>query len=166
MILATHAIVGASVAKIVSVNPIAGFIAGLLSHYFLDSIIHWDYKLKSKKSGEGDKMSEDISINKDFIFDLFKLSLDLIIGIIVIILFLYSPDSKQNMILLAGTIGGILPDFLQFLYFKIKREPLISFQKLHDLVHAEKKLDNYPKLGIFLQAVIITLFIILGRYLK
>jgi hypothetical protein len=117
MVLTTHSVVGASVAKIAGINPLAGFVCGLLSHYFIDSITHWDYKLKS--SNEADDPAERVlTIGKNFYFDLLKIGLDLALGIFLV--FLFFGKTVDPYILLSGIFGGILPDFLQFLFFKFK----------------------------------------------
>ena len=47
MILASHAIIGAAVGRLFPLSPFYGFLAGLLSHYAMDAIPHWEYTLPS-----------------------------------------------------------------------------------------------------------------------
>ena len=53
MILSTHAVVGAALASLMPSHPIAAFVAGVASHFVIDSTPHWDYPLKSISLGRG-----------------------------------------------------------------------------------------------------------------
>ena len=159
MTLATHAVFGAGIAQIFPNHPIVGFGLGFASHFALDAIPHWDYKILSlQKKNESDNMTSDMKVDINFFYDFLRIGSDFSIGIILSLLFFANDLSTHSIILaLAGAIGGVLPDFLQFVYFKLRCEPLISLQKFHIFIHAKKKLDDYPKLGFSIQAIAVFL---------
>lgn len=139
MILATHAIVGAAAGRIFS-NPYAAFIAGFASHFVMDAIPHKDYTLNSFEPGE-DKSEDDMVLDRRFIGDSVKAGVDLLTGAAIIIFIFRDANGLINnpVSLLAGAIGGILPDFLEVVSFKIRREPLVSLRKFHLVVHSKIK---------------------------
>jgi hypothetical protein len=47
MILSTHAIVGGALASLFPSHPVVIIAAGFASHFAIDAIPHWDYKLRS-----------------------------------------------------------------------------------------------------------------------
>ena len=116
MVLSTHVITGGAVATLAPGNPALGFILGFASHFLLDSIPHWDYVLASKKTSGNDPLDTSMDMGKDFIRDLFVMGFDFLIGMIVVYSLLYSDSLRFT--LMAGIIGGVLPDFLQFMYFR------------------------------------------------
>ena len=58
-----------------------------------------------------------------------------------------------------GAIAGMLPDALQFAYFKWRHEPLVSLQKFHNWVHPKLSLHNKPFIGVLSQAIVILLIV-------
>lgn len=168
MIFTTHAIVGGAIASASGALPVGAFIAGMASHYLLDAIPHWDYSLSSKKSDDKKNgLSGDIHLNKKFIFDLIKISLDFFIGIFIAI-WLFDPTVTASFSLslllsspvLWGALGGVCPDALQFLYFKVRREPLIMLQRFHHFMHSSIRLNDRKILGPFLQLILIVAVVI------
>ncbi|MGB8816229.1 MAG: hypothetical protein WCC74_03310 [Minisyncoccia bacterium] len=159
MILLTHALVGASVANILSFNPVVAFGVSLASHYLIDAIPHRDY-------GHYyfiDKNSEPthyIFHNYKLFSQIFAMSLDIIASIILCsIIFFTNPTTI--FITLVGIAGGILPDFLQLIYHLFKKEPMVTIQKIHHKIHASKP-SSYVY-GIFTQVFVVIIFI--GAYL-
>jgi len=162
MILTTHATVGATLATFMPGNPVLGFAIGFASHFVLDSIPHWDYKLKSSKRNKQKPLTNDIIIGKDFFNDLVKIGLDALFGLTLSLLFLGFIRHQSILTILCGAIGGMTPDFLQFIYFKWRHEPLISLQKFHIWMHAKTGLNDRPFLGILSQMAIIILAFVLS----
>lgn len=141
MILASHAILGAAIGRLAPQNLYAAFILGFLSHFITDSIPHWHYPLKSiVKDGEGKAM--DMLWGKNSILDFLKIGLDIISGIIILFLLFKPQNTMEIKVLLAGAIGGILPDGLQFLQFKIKKWRFPFVTKLHRAFHAKQSIKN------------------------
>lgn len=153
MTLGTHAAVGAAVAALVPGNPIGAFVLGFISHFLLDSIPHWDYKLLSlEKKGE-DKMMVDMRLDRTFILDLVRIGFDILIGFVVAY-FLFRNTAAFPYVLLWGSIGAMLPDVLQFVYFKWKNGPLKHLQRFHIFIHAEGKIHD-PVKGISFQVIVV-----------
>ena len=137
MILTNHAITGAALASLVPNEPLIGFSVGFLSHFVLDAIPHWDYKLGSKKE-DGNKMNDDLAINRKFIKDILKIGTDGMTGLLLAY-FLFCFYMKVSVFaVLCGAIGAMTPDALQFVYMKWRYEPLISLQRFHIWIHADE----------------------------
>ena len=161
MILSTHVVVGSAIASLIPNHPIVGFSLAFVSHFLLDAIPHWDYKLKASVRSEENPLDADIAINRHFIRDLFCIGVYILIGIVIAIFVLGGASRLSTSAILAGTLGGIMPDVLQFVYMKIRRQPLISLQKFHLWIHAKKHIND-PFSGIIRQIVIVaTTFIAL-----
>lgn len=162
MTLGTHAVVGAAIATFFPQHPVLAFAGGFISHFILDSIPHWDYSLSSIENKEASKMDIDMKIGKSFVFDLFKIGFDVSLGIFFALIMFFQKVNLMSLILGAG--GAILPDFLQFLYFKIRKQPLTALQKFHLFIHHDKKIYN-PYFGIFFQVLIVFIAFFLTNYL-
>lgn len=154
MILSTHIVVGSAVASFLPSHPLIGFTMAFVSHFLLDAIPHWDYKLKSRVSSDENPLDADLVINRYFIIDLFCIGIDILIGLILAIFVLGGAGQLSASAIVAGALGGTLPDVLQFAYMKIRREPLISLQKFHLWIHAKKRIYD-PLSGIIWQIVIV-----------
>lgn len=165
MILATHAIAGAALGKW-SGNPWLGFGLGWLSHYVLDMIPHWQYDVKSYKDKDAaGKPKKEGEWAIDFRRALVLTGIDFAAGLAVSILVFQGPEGflAPSFPILAGAIGGILPDALQAVYLKTKREPFASLQKVHNWFHASWDFDFHSKLGMALQVVLVFALVLLGR---
>lgn len=165
MVLATHAIVGTIIASTFTTNPYIAFAIGFGSHFILDPIPHWDYKLHSLKKDPEGKLNHDMVLGKTFIVDLLRIGTDATIGIIIsFILFLYILKISTISVILAAVIGGILPDPLQFVYWKTKSKILLPLQKFHKYIHG-RKLDIHPLYGISLQILVVLAFLSLSLFI-
>ena len=140
MTLTAHAITGAALASLVPDQPLVGFAVGFISHFVLDAIPHWDYKLSSKKEDGNNHMNDDMVINKNFIKDILKISFDGILGLLFAYFIFVFYFKFSTFVVLSGVIGAMMPDALQFVYMKWRHEPLISLQKFHLWIHADKKI--------------------------
>ena len=159
MTLTTHYIVGVATARLFSFNPVVAFLAAFVSHFLIDAIPHWDYHLKSAKTNLENPLESDMLINRDFIFDFGKIAFDAILGALLSFIIFQPSDGAETQILIFGVVGGILPDPLQFLYYKFRHEPLISLQKFHLWIHTKRKLEN-KLTGIFLQFLLVLVIVI------
>jgi len=165
MILSTHAVIGAAVASLFPGKPILGVSVAFLSHFLLDAIPHWDYNLRSKHQNPLDPLKDDLpfKFNRDYFLDVLKLGLDFFVGIFLsVLIFWHHTHSWQ--LLLAGALAGVLPDFLQFVYWKVRREPLTSLQRFHFWLHPEAKITQAVP-GIFSQALLVVVVVLLSIYL-
>ncbi len=165
MILMTHAIAGAAAARLFPSNPAAAFIAAFLSHFVLDAIPHWNYRLLSHENNPSDPLNGDMVFGKKFIIDISKIFIDFAAGIALSV-WLFSPKSDyQASILILGALGGMLPDALQFVYWKLKIEPFRSLQKFHRWVHTKYEIKNHLVLGVTSQILIIAIIVAASRLL-
>jgi len=160
MILVTHGIIGAAAGSFFSFNPWLAFAAGFLSHYVADAIPHWHYSLRSLTYNKN-SMQRDFIVRKETLSDILKLGLDFGAGMLLPVAFFWSLLPFSLNIILIAAFAGMLPDALQFVYMKIRREPFATFQRFQDVTHSRTRLDNRPVLGISSQILIalLTVFI-------
>lgn len=167
MILTSHAIIGVAAASAFPSHPMLAFSAALASHYITDAIPHWEYDLVSSKKDRDNPLNNDITIGKDFFSDLMKVLFDMFLGIAISFFVFYFLGFNFNslLILIAGIAGGIIPDFLQFAYFRFRREPLKFLYLFHYHIHSRNEsLEKHYIVGIFLQILTISLIVLLARY--
>jgi len=159
MILATHAVVGGAIMKLLPHHPVAGLFLAFASHFALDAIPHWDYShlLKSYDYNEKEPLKSVIHLNKKFLVDLAKMGLDGILGLIFAIILFSGPPVGGWFLIALGAVGAMLPDFLQFVYLQIRREPFLSLQRLHLWTHSKYKIKKISFAGVISQIAIIIL---------
>ena len=73
--------------------------------------------------------------------------------------------------LILGAIGGVLPDFLQFLYFKLPKNKLLTLlYKFHLYVHAPHfnpiDRENFQIAELISQPTIILLVFLISRFVS
>ncbi len=161
MTLATHAVVGAAIARLIPKHPIAGFFFAFISHFLIDAIPHGHYRLFSTKRDSENPLNDDMVLGKNFILDLLNIGLDLLIGIgLTFAIF----NQSSYLTLCLGIIGGVLPDALQFAYWKIRKEPLTSLQKFHHNIHAKKKFNDNLPIAFLIEATAILAITLLRNF--
>lgn len=165
MTLLTHAIVGASVGKIFSGNIIVGSILAFASHFAVDAIRHGHYSLRSKYKDENNPLNNDILIGKNFFFDLIKIGADFSLGLIFAHLFFNGLTLEVDWTIILYAFLGTLPDALQFAYFKIRKEPLISLQKFHIFCHSKSNFNNYPRKAILVETITSFASVLIAKFL-
>jgi len=163
MTLATHAVVGAGVASAFGLMPGGAFCAGFASHFLLDRLPHWDYELKSATINKVDPLKSTWTINRQATRDFIKISFDLLLGFSLALIFFAGNGQGYWLSILFGAFGGMLPDGLQFLYLKLRREPLTLFFRFHSLMHSSIKIKN-TFWGLFLTALVFSFALILGNW--
>ena len=164
MTLTTHAITGATLATLVPNYPVLGFIIGFGSHYLLDAIPHWSYSIKSLEKDRENSLNTKMVLSKSSYKDLLLVCFDGVLGLVLSFVILSGIFHKNNSLpIFMGMIGGMLPDFLQFCYWKWKPKFLIPFQKLHNWAHTSIRIDDKPIIGISSQILIIFLVVLLFR---
>ncbi|MDD5152501.1 MAG: hypothetical protein PHS95_00665 [Candidatus Pacebacteria bacterium] len=161
MTLTTHAITGAAIASFFPGHPVLAFSLGFGSHFLLDTIPHADYKILSDSINPdiGDKTKFD----KLFFLDILRIGTDCFLGIILSLILYSSPILFWAV--LWGAIGGIVPDFLQFVYTKFRHEPLLSLQRFHQYIHTDIRFKNNLVFGWTTQIVFVLVVISLSFYL-
>lgn len=165
MILISHGIIGAAVGRLFPAHPLLAFLAGMATHYAMDAIPHWEYKLLSvfRDDNTGFKKAR---IGIRFAIDILSALLDLLAGGVLSFL-IFSGDFAGDGLpasLIAGIIGGILPDGFQFLHMLFPKFRLLAtHQTFHNRIHARRRLNDRPLVGIPLQAAIVTLWVVLSK---
>src|SRR2546422_576348 len=113
MILTSHALIGASAARIFTSNPILAFVIGMISHYLADAPPHWQYERLSimSEKNPGKKGFVDKNLLRDILF----LGLDFCFGMLLPIYFFWADGSGTfPLAIVFGAFGGMFPDALQF----------------------------------------------------
>ena len=164
MTLTSHAITGAAVATLAPQNPALAFAFGFLSHFLLDAFPHGHYRLLSHTSHPEDRLKEDMIYGRAFVFDLLKIGVDVSLGAVLAYFLFMTGDNPKAVAIAFGALGGVLPDALQFVYWKIRREPLISLQKFHIGVHATKKFDGNARKTALVEIATIVIAILFVQF--
>ena len=164
MTLATHAVVGGSVAVLFPSHPVVAFFVGFFSHFILDAIPHWGYKIHSAYVKPGETVSIDsiasgfwgkIKADKYFGLDLCHTGVDVLLGVFLAFILWMPVTLEQLQILSLGIFGGVLPDFLTFVYARFPHQPFIFINNFHRYIHADKNVfENNPFMGILTQVVV------------
>ena len=165
MILTSHSIIGVAAASVFPSHPLIAFSVALASHYAVDAFPHWDYKLLSSKE-DPTPLNNDIVIGKNFLSDARRVFIDALLGVIASSLLFYFFDFGHSvLILIAGISGGMAPDFLQFVYFKFRKEPFKSLYIFHKFMHScHKELKQHIVVGVSLQIAIVASIVFLIKF--
>lgn len=164
MTLSTHAVIGAVIAKAIpGFHPIIQFFFAFISHFLLDAIPHGHYPISSARTDPKNPFYVDMPLNKKSLPDFFKIGLDLLIGLGLAFFVLGRLNGSSYLTLGIGAIGGILPDALQFLYWKIHAKPLAALQKFHlEVMHTKNLLDTNQPLTFLIETVTIVISILIA----
>ncbi len=162
MTLTSHAIVGAAIASFFPQDPALGFTLAFASHFALDAVPHFDYRIESASINPryGAKMKYDKALLHDF----FRIGGDALVGVILALAIFAHPGNFS--IVLFGIAGAFFPDILQFVYMRWKHQPLSSLQHLHHWISRGSEyfdMNNRPFLGIISQFFIILSLIFLAK---
>lgn len=165
MTLTTHSVVGALFGAVAAHNVPLALAGGFASHFLLDAIPHWDYRLGSAWHDEANPMNNDIDVSAPaFVLDLAKIGFDAILGLGIIYALFRGDDPRILFAALLAGVCAMAPDPLQFVYTKFRREPLVSLQRFHLFMHAKTRLKHRPVLGITSQIAIIVIVVVLSHY--
>ena len=139
MILFCHLIVGAALMAKIQIIPLALFLA-FLSHYFLDSLPHWEYSVDNILEKQWKKAK----------LDFLKGALDFGFGILIIFAI-----SKNQPIILAGAFLAVLPDGLTLLSLLLPNKLLKIHDNFHrELVHYSKKISFKENKTLFFLGIL------------
>lgn len=147
MLFTTHLLVGAAIGKATG-NPVGGFAVGYLSHHLLDYVPHYDPgSLFYKEEKEPDTQWQP--------FTYFMAIADVALGMgIITIVALNSPEATN---IIAGALGGVLPDLLdnvpavKDLFRKTKFGT--SFHSFHEKLHNTFGTENLF-IGLMMQIIL------------
>lgn len=160
MILSTHAIIGGSLGATLGGSPLLALAIGIASHFVSDAIPHWHYPINEIRKKISPKNQSFFSYENSF-EELLLIAGECILGFIMIFLFGLMAGQEPSL-LIWGAIGGVFPDFLQFVYYFIyKKSPIAEIQRFHKWIHSKKNIDHKHLIGISSQALISLSFILL-----
>ncbi|MCX6702284.1 MAG: hypothetical protein NTW60_00180, partial [Candidatus Wolfebacteria bacterium] len=166
MILTAHMLTGGAIGRLVPQNPLLAFILGFLSHFILDAIPHSEYELKSLIRNKENHEAQDMVLGKNFARDIFVIGLDFFLGIFLCLVIFKNGVGifDPSLSMLSGALGGALPDALQFLYFKIRKEPFTTLQKFH--IRIQNNLGSKHWAGWTTQVGVIVITILVSKIIK
>ncbi len=144
MIITPHMLVGTAIG-IHSNNIGMAFLFGLISHYLIDLLPHWEYL-------------DEIKINRRK--DLIKILLDFILGLLVVLFLIWNQPEKMIIVGFA-IFGSLLPDFLIFGYKTFGTKVLKIHYNFHYKIHYFKYLSFWAGLPATLIVIIVSLFLII-----
>jgi hypothetical protein len=160
MTLTTHAVAGALIGVVAYNNLPFAVAAALISHPLLDSIPHWDYHLSSTHKDPTNKLNDSIETHGEkFTEDLIKIAFDFCLGLAIVSLVLINTYPPLFMTALLCALIAVLPDPLQFVYWKTRSKLIEPLQRFHIYLHAATRLDDRPFLGVLSQVGMVALMV-------
>ena len=162
MILTSHIIISGILASKTQNYFLAAAI-GLISHYVLDAIPHWDYLL--------DKFEFRIKTEKNFIKkkgfwrEIIKVTADALAGFGLLALFVFLDKDANIAPLIISAFFGILPDAIQFLFWLTNWKFIEWNTTLHKFIHylIYKKINPGFQSGTITQIAIIGIVFLILR---
>ena len=143
MVLAPHMLVGAAIGSQVS-NYWLAFLFGLISHYLVDALPHWDYLQKFEISNPN---------------HIKKVIIDLLIGSSLVLFLTWSNADK--IIIFIAVFASILPDAMNGIYMNYKNKWLKPHFLLHNKMHFFKNLSFLQGLPFALIVVFLSIYVLL-----
>ena len=120
MILATHALVGATIGKNIS-NPLIIIPVSLATHYALDALRHGEY------------LDKNSTLRNTW----WRVALDLFTGILIMLLCILIKGFDLPIIrnIFIGSFSSMFPDFLTLLFWIYPADFLKKLQSFHQWTH-------------------------------
>jgi archaellum biogenesis protein FlaJ (TadC family) len=162
MILVVHILLGALIGLIIPHQYWLVFVVAFASHFLLDAIPHYEYKIQLlKERAKEQKGIRNIFGDKKAFLILGKVATDFLLGILIAISLVWFSPAKQYA--LVGALSAALPDGLLALYWVIKTPPLEKLARFHRFVHPKNNKNTPPLWGISTQLIVglIAIFLIL-----
>jgi hypothetical protein len=157
MVLTTHAVIGAALGALTA-NPAEAVAVGAISHYLLDAIPHWEYSLNALAERPANPLDKQFKFGAGSAWDFTRLAIDAGLALVLVwtlgALFGFSSSAFWW-----GALGGVLPDGLQFFYYRYHWRWLAPLQRLHLFMHADADLKSQPWLGVPAQICLAALVI-------
>jgi len=158
MVLTAHSLVGAAVANLFPQDPALGFLLAYGSHYAIDMIPHRDYDLDGFFEVEP-KTVGSLFRNAKARLNMLMIGFDFCVGAGLAI-FLFVSNRQTLIVTLLGILGGVLPDFLQFLYHASKKAPWTLTQSVHNFFHTDNHMKQQSFLGTMTQITTVALVLV------
>jgi hypothetical protein len=166
MTLTTHAVTGALIGAVASQNLALAGAFGFISHFVFDTIPHWDYKLITAREDNENPMNNDMRVGgKEFFMDLAKIGFDFWLGMALVFLMTFTMPLQIIIGAFVGAFFAVIPDPLQFVYWKLRSRLMEPIQRFHMYMHAHTKLNSRPLIGISSQIAIIMLVFVIFNFL-
>jgi len=168
----THVLTALALAKNINPpvgGPILAFFAGMVSHFILDSLPHYDFQGRIfKNSSDGDNRKKELSKTGKLV-----IGSDIFVSFLV---FLYLsvwgplwpnfPDLNSLFLILYsnlnwvfGVLGGIFPDIMSFVGFKTGFAWPKWFFNLHKNIQKNKEIKPLPGLAFQLTFCVFCIYI-------
>jgi hypothetical protein len=147
-----HATAGLLIATVMP-DPMSAALAGIASHYLLDVVPHGDTHFGAWLTG-GHAKRRILTVE----------SVDLGLGIMVVLALLLAHPEQSWIKLVAGAIGGVLPDLLWGFRFVVDSSvghipfltsALHAHDRWHSWGHAKHAYDIPFTVGLLLQALVL-----------
>ena len=136
MFLAVHASVGALAGNAVA-SPVAAFVLGFVSHFFIDMIPHGDAAMyEGYKSGAKRRIA------------IFYVAADAVATLVIIATFFLFQDFFSPLNVALGIVGGLLPDLIVGLYEMVEPRRHKSWYRRLESFHV-LHMKNHCYLGKF-----------------
>jgi len=168
MTLTTHALVGVVAASFFPEQPYLAFAAGVVSHFAIDALPHWDYKLWLRSLEEhADHLHTDMRMGKDFWHDFAIIAADALVGFVLTFVVAWLLNMPLELALI-GAGAGLYPDLLSFAYFKARHyarwlanayEPV---QRFHKFVQWKELHHIHWTQGIGMQGALVAVVVALA----
>lgn len=161
MTLTTHALVGAAAASLFPSQPVLAFTAGFMSHFAIDALPHWDYRILSKEQEEENRLNDNMDTKSPlFLYDLVRIGSDALLGTVLAVgIFSVLLFNVPWWLALLGAWAGILPDPLQFVFYKLRPKVMEPLQRFHIWVQKGKSIHPGAPIGLLLQAGLVVLIV-------
>lgn len=145
MILSLHALFGAAIGTQIPDFWGALFL-GIIFHYLLDKIPHYEYGI--------DKIQGKNETASNLIFEYAKVFGDLLFGLLIIFYFRNNFTLAQQLGMVGGIIGSLLPDGLLFISWQLKKiakkynifTPIYQLSLIPYQMHMANHFDNKNKI--------------------
>jgi hypothetical protein len=162
MILITHILVGAAIGILIP-NYWPVFIIAFASHFLLDAIPHWEYKIQLLRD-RAEKRKGVLNIinvirGGGALVILGKMALDFSLGLSLVALSTRSSSVQNHAIF--GALSATLPDAFLGLYWITKTPLLEKLARFHRFVHPKNNKKIPTLWGVSTQIVIGAIAIVL-----
>ena len=155
MLLITHAITGAALSSIQKSIP-GAFAIGLVSHYLLDIIPHYDHNVESFTTGDRRGIRKTLGL----------IALDGLASVVFPLLLFWPETAFEFWKLFAAIVAYDLPDLLQGFALVIKNNRLLNHhQAFQEWIHTKVRINHIPYIAIPLQIGFNLVFIFFAYYL-
>ncbi len=139
MILIPHILVGAAIAS--KIPNIWGLILAFLSHFVLDAIPHFEYKIKG---------IQRLKKNR-FLRDVLKVELDFCLGVMIFTFVAVDLSPIRVIYGLLGVAAAVLPDGLMFFYYISGKRWFKNLGEFHYFIHTKGQKSKTKRKPSFLK---------------